>query len=36
MLNVDKNYQVKVTGKTLALPKHGDIIINSMSQKREK
>ena len=35
-LNVDLDYQVKVIGKTLTLLKQKDIILNSMTQAREK
>ena len=35
-LNVDLDYQVKVIGKTLTLLKQKDIILNSMTQTREK
>ena len=35
-LNVDKDCLVGVNGKILALPKHEDIILNSMAQTREK
>ena len=35
-LNVDQDYYVRVIGKTLALPEHGDIILNTLSQKIEK
>ena len=33
-VNVHYDYQVGVIGKTSTLPKHGDIILNSMSQTR--
>ena len=36
MLNVHEDYQVEIIGKTATLPKHRDIILNSMSQTREK
>ena len=35
-LNFDWYYHVRVIGKTLTLPKHGGIILNSTSQTREK
>ena len=35
-LNIDLDYEVKVIGKTLTLLKQKDIILNSMTQTREK
>ena len=35
-LNVNQDYQVRVIGKTSTLPEHGDTVLNTMGQKREK
>ena len=35
-LNVDQDYQVRVTGKTLTLLRQEDIVLNSMTQRGEK
>ena len=35
-LKVDLDYPVRVIGKNLTLPKHEDIILNSLTQVREK
>ena len=35
-MNVNLVCKVKFIGKTLPLPKHEDIIINSMTRKKEK
>ena len=35
-LNVHQDYQVGVIGRISTLPKHGDIILNSTSQSKEK
>ena len=35
-LNVDKDSLVRFIGKALSLPKHENIILNSMMQTREK
>ena len=35
-LNVDLDYPVRVIGKNLTLPKHEDIILNPLTQVREK
>ena len=35
-LKVDYDCQVRVIGETSSLRKHGDVILNSMSQTKEK
>ena len=35
-LNVDEDWRVRIIGKTLPLPRHKDIILNSMTQTKEK
>ena len=35
-LKVDYDCQVRVIGETSPLRKHGDVILNSMSQTKEK
>ena len=35
-LNVNQDCQIGVIGKTFDLPKHEDVMLNSMTQAREK